>query len=77
MQKVVDELIEGRRLAGQSIAQGAAKIGISYSHLWNVEHGLAELTEAQVTDLRAHYAQLIHHRLERFRNLVETGEKHD
>jgi hypothetical protein len=52
-----------RELARVTIMEAAALIGISYTSLWNVEHGFSKLTDQQVEVLESFYAPKCSERL--------------
>ena len=68
------ELIELRRLADETIHRSAIKIGCSYGHLWNVEHGRATLTESQLGILQRHYVRRIRQRLGRIASFLAAPD---
>jgi hypothetical protein len=49
-------LRELRELGRVTIMEAAALIGVSYTALWNAEHGFSKLTDQQVEVLEAFYA---------------------
>ena len=63
--EVGTRLRELRELARVTIQDAARVVGVSYTGLWNVEHGYSKLTDRQVELLEALYAPKINERLKR------------
>lgn len=64
-----NELFDLRDQARESVARAALWLGVSTSHLWNCEQGLARLTPEQDAGLRSFYLARI---AERMKQLAAT-----
>src|SRR5258708_31192444 len=60
--EVTSRLRELRELARVTIQDAAAVVGVSYTCLWNVEHGYSKLTDRQVQLLQDFYVPKINER---------------
>jgi hypothetical protein len=67
-------LRELRELARVRIQHAAGVVGVSYTGLWNVEHGYAKLTDRQVEILECFYAPRVKERLKRISRSLGAGK---
>jgi transcriptional regulator with XRE-family HTH domain len=62
-------LRELRELARVKIHEAAALLGISYTGLWNLEHGHGKFTDRQIELLECFYIPKVNERLKRISQL--------
>jgi len=72
--EVGTRLRELRELARVTIQDAAAVVSVSYTSLWNVEHGYSKLTDQQIELLEALYAPKINERLKRLSKSLGVGK---
>ena len=70
-----NELFDLRDQARESVARAALWLGVSTSHLWNCEQGLARLTPEQDARLRSFYLARIAERMKQLATTLQADSK--